>query len=615
MSLVRSIVPLALLLTGACAAPLATGGPTQPVVVGIAAINDFHGALEPPRQSVPTLAPTDIRPDREGRPEERLLDPNVNVVQVPAGGAAYLASAIDAIRAKYPHAVTVSAGDMIGASQLASSLFLDEPAVGVMNRIGLDFNAVGNHEFDLGAEELQRLVNGGCEQHSQRKPCQIEKWAGAKFPFLAANSIRPGGSTLFPGTALKSFGKGRGKVTLGFIGITLKATSDLVSRENLQGMTFADEADTVNALVPALKRHGADAVVLLIHQGGRTRSEPPDPFGCANLSGEIRPILDRLTDQVDVVVSGHTHWAYVCDYAAINPAKPFLLTSAGVFGELVTDIRIEIDPAGNRVVAKSARNVIVQSGGYDTRIGRIEPKPGFPQFQPRADVAQYVARYTTAANDFISRPVGKLGGVVERPGGDASNTGGTLGNLIADAQLAATAGAGAQIAFMNVFGMRSPHQIVPAADGSVTFGQLYSVQPFANTLVTQTLSGRELKELLEQGFDANQPIQFLSPSHGFTYSVDMSRAEGDRVVAMTFNGAPVDPARDYRVTTNSFLANGGDSFSVLLRQRDMVNGGTDIDALEAWLKALPPRPVATEVRAIDLNPGATPKKPAPMSKM
>lgn len=601
------------LLASACATPRGGAPSEAPVQVGIIAINDFHGALEPPNQSVPTVAPGP--PSQPLRSEERLLDPSVNVVQVPAGGAAWLASAVDSLRASHPHSVMVSAGDMIGASQLVSSLFLDEPAVGVMNRIGLDFNAVGNHEFDRGAAELKRLAKGGCEQLSQRKPCQLEQWAGAKFPFLAANSIKPDGSTLFPATGIRTFGKGRRKVSVGFIGITLKETADLTSRENLQGVTFADEADTVNAIVPKLKAQGADAVVMLIHQGGRTQQEPPDPFTCGDLSGPIRSILDRLSDQVDVIVSGHTHWAYVCDYAQFNPAKPFLLTSAGVFGELVTDITLQIDPASDRVIAKTARNLIVQSPAYATRVGTIERKPQFPLFEPRADIADYVARYAAAAKDYVARPVGSLAGTVTRPGGDASNKGGTLGNLIADAQLAATVGAGAQIAFMNVFGIRAPHQIVPAADGSVTFGQLYAVQPFANTLVTQTLSGAELKALLEQGFDAVQPIQFLSPSRGFHYSVDMTRPEGDRVIAMTLDGVAIDPAGKYRITTNSFLANGGDSFSVLIRQYEAVQGGTDIDALEAWLKGSPPRPVPTEERVRDVNPGATPQKPAPMSKM
>ena len=583
-----------------------------PVEVGIVAINDFHGALEPPKQAVPTILPGDRRV--VPRLGEQFLEQSDRVVAVPAGGAAWLASAIDGVRSKYANHVTVSAGDLIGASQLASSLYLDEPAIGVMNRIGLDFNAVGNHEFDRGAAELKRLVAGGCQPLAARKPCQLERWAGARFPFLAANSIRPDGGTLFPATGLKTFGSGRRKVTIGFIGATLKLTSDLTAKENLQGVTFADEAETINAAVPRLKAQGADAIVVLIHQGGRTDTKvAPNPSECVGLSGAIRPILDRLSNDVDVVVSGHTHWAYVCDYAAFNPAKPFLLTSAGVFGELVTDIALMIDPATRRVVAKSARNVIVQSPGYRNTRGDIVLQPDFPQFAPRADIAAYVARYVAASKDFIERPVGKLGGLVERPGGDGSNKGGSLGNLVADAQLAATRKAGAQIALMNVFGLRAPSQIAPAADGGVTFGQLYAVQPFANDLATQTLTGAELKAVLEQGFDANQPVQFLSPSQGFSYSVDMARPEGRRVVAMTLDGVAIDPAKSYRVTTNSFLANGGDSFSGLAGQRDVAIGGTDIDALEAWLKTDPARAAPLEERVIDLNPAVTPKKPGPMS--
>ncbi|WP_255453318.1 5'-nucleotidase C-terminal domain-containing protein [Novosphingobium sp. Gsoil 351] len=476
---------VAILIPAIAACATVPRGASVPVEVGIIAINDFHGALEPPKQAVPTILHGTRRV--EPRPGDAQLDQSERVVAVPAGGAAWLASAIDSVRSKYANHVTVSAGDLVGASQLASSLYLDEPAIGVMNRIGLDFNAVGNHEFDRGAAELKRLVAGGCQPLAARQPCQLEKWAGARFPFLAANSIRPDGSTLFPATGMKTFGSGRRKVTIGFIGATLRETSDLTAKENLQGVTFADEADTINAAIPGLKARGADAIVVLIHQGGRTDTKvAPDPSACAGFTGAIRSILDRLSTEVDVVVSGHTHWAYVCDYATLNPAKPFLLTSAGVFGELVTDIDLKFDPVTRRVISKSARNVIVQSPGYSNARGDLVLVPEFPQFAPRSDIAAYVARYVAASKDFIERPVGKLGGLVERPGGDASNKGGSLGNLVADAQLAATRSAGAQIALMNVFGLRAPSQIAPAADGGVTFGQVYAVQPFANDLVTQT---------------------------------------------------------------------------------------------------------------------------------
>ena len=561
------------LLTG-CVAPggIKSAIAAAPVTVGIAAINDFHGALEPPRQSVEA-------PDGQG-----------GTVRVPAGGAAWLGSVIDGIRAKYPNHLTVSAGDLINASQLASSLYLDEPAIGVANRVGLDFNTVGNHEFDRGRNELLRMQRGGCAQLANRKPCQVEQFTGARFRFLAASTFTETGQTLFPGSALRTFGQGRHRVRVGIIGLTLKGTTDLVTPGGIKGLRFADEAQTINALVPLLKAKGADAIVVLIHQGG-SQEGYGDPNGCAGLTGAIRPILDALDPRVDLVVSGHTHKAYVCDYGQLNPAHPLLLTSAGVSGEEVTDITLQIDPAAHKVVAKSARNLIVQSMPYTGAKGPVMTTPIYPQYPPRADVAQYVQRYVDAAKEFAQRPAGHLAGPA---------TGRALGQLLADSQLAATREAGAQIALMNPFGQRAP--LVPAAAGTVTFGDIYAVQPFGNTLITQTMTGAELKAMLEQGFDANGPVQALTPSAGFTYRYDLSRAIGDRVSAPMLEGKPIDPAASYRVTTNNFLAQGGDTFSLLAKQRDAVIGGVDLEAMQAWLEAVPLRAVPSEERATQVKP-------------
>ncbi|OYW16625.1 MAG: bifunctional metallophosphatase/5'-nucleotidase [Novosphingobium sp. 12-64-8] len=546
-----------------------------PIEVGIVAFNDFHGSIEPPRQSV-------LAPDGKG-----------GIVQVPAGGAAWFASAIDSIKAKYPNHLTVSAGDMISASQLASSLYLDEPTIGVMNRIGVDFNAVGNHEFDRGRDELLRMQNGGCAKFTQRQPCQLELFAGAKFRYLAASTFDAAGKTLFPATGLRSFGEGRRQVTVGVIGLTLKGTPDLVNPSGIKGLTFADEAATINAAGPALKAQGADAIVVLIHQGGKTQGAP-DPNGCNQLVGDIGGIIDRLDARVDVIVSGHTHWAYVCDYSTINPAHPVLLTSAGVYGELVTDIALEIDPVSHKLVAKRARNVIVQSVPYTSSRGPLGNTPLFGQFQPRADIAAYVAKYVDASKAYTVRPVGRLSGPASKGDGTESNMGGTLGNLIADAQLEATRGAGAQIAFMNPFGIRAP--IVPAADGTVTFGDIYQSQPFGNQVVTETLTGAEIKAALEQGFDDKGPEQVLAPSKGFSFRFDRSKPVGSRIAAMTLDGRPIDPDARYRVTMNGFLALGGDGFSVFAGKPEAVTGPTDIDALESWFRAAPMRDVPQEDR-------------------
>ena len=579
MTIRRQIPLFALPLLAACAT--VQDGSRAPVTVGIAALNDFHGSLEPPRQSA-------LVQDDKGQ-----------VVGLPAGGAAYLASAIDAVRARYPNHLTVAAGDLVGGSPITSSLFVDEPAIGALNRMGLDFAAVGNHEFDVGIEELRRKQMGGCDKFTPREPCQVERFAGAQFQYLAANVFTPDGKTLFPGTALHSFGSGRNRVRVGLIGMTLKDTDKLIPPDVASQVRFADEAETANALVGALKRQGADAIVLLIHQGGRTTGAP-DPDGCEGLNADIRPVLDRLDPRIDVVVSGHTHWSYVCDYAKYNPDKPFLLTSAGVWGGFVTEITLEIEPAANRVVAKRARNIAVQSEAYISPRNPVPIDPRFPAFAPRADVKDYVARYVEAARTYSSRKVGWLAGPAEKSEGELQNTGGPLGNLIADAQLAATRGAGAQIALMNPFGIR--RSIAPAADGSVTFGDIYAVQPFNNELFTLTYSGAELKAIFEQGFDADGPEQILAVSAGFSYSYDRSRPVGNRIATMTLNGLAVDPAASFRVTVSNFLANGGDTFSAFTKGRDRTLGPSDIAAFEAWLGSQPPRAAPSEVRTVDLKP-------------
>ena len=565
------LLPAALVPLVAACATTGTTGTAAPVTVGIVAINDFHGSLESPRQSVPA-------PDGKG-----------GTVRVPAGGAAYLASAIDTVRAKYPYHLTVSAGDLISASQLASSIYLDEPTVGVANRFGLDFNAVGNHEFDRGRNELLRMQRGGCAQLTARKPCQVEQFGGAKFQFLSASTITENGQTLFPAYGIRTFGKGRKAVRIGVIGLTLKGTSDLVTPGGIKGLTFADEAQSINALVPVLKAKGADAIVVLIHQGGQ-QDKPDDPSGCAGFTGEIRPILDALDSRVDLVVSGHTHKSYVCNYGDLNAGHPVLLTSAGVYGEEVTDITLQIDPAAHRVVSKRAVNVIVQSGSYTGALGPVSPTTIYPQFAPRADVAGYVQTYVDASKAFAQKPAGHLAGPA---------SGKALGQLIADSQLAATRSVGAQIAFMNLFGVRTG--LVPGEGGQVKFGDLYAVQPFGNTLITQTMTGAEIKAVLEQGFDTNGPNQALTPSAGLTYRYDLSRVIGDRVSDLMLDGKPLDSAANYRVTTNNFLAQGGDSFTLLAKQRDAVIGAVDLDAMQAWLEAVPLRAVPSEDRATEIK--------------
>lgn len=566
----------ALFALSACASvpppPVETAAPVEVRIIGI---NDFHGNLEPLRRPVTFVT-------EQGEKASASV-----------GGAAWLASEVKQRRAQSAHSLVIAAGDLIGASPLASSYFLDEPAIGVMNRLGLDFNAVGNHEFDRGWRELQRIQRGGCEKLTLREPCAIEQpYGGATFPFLAANVVQPDGSTLFPPYAIRRFREGEHEVALGVIGLTLKDTPNLVTPSGVDGLEFRDEAASINQAVAELADQGVEAIVVAIHQGFYTEVGFDDK-SCGGVSGPLIDILKQVDPRVDLVISGHTHWAYVCDFAAIDPARHFWVTSAGYGGSLLTDIALEIDPATGDARVTGADNVVIQSTGGQPPV----TLPGFAAPAPDPDVAAYVARYVAASRGAAERPVGRIGGDARKPGSATEET--PLGNAIADAQLQATRAAGAQIALMNNSGIRAG--ISPAPDGTVTFGDIYTVQPFANQLITRTYTGTQLLALLEQQFDDAGFVQTFSISAGLAFSYDLARPLGQRIVSATLDGQPIDPAGEYRVTMNSFLAAGGDSFTIFVDGSDAVVGPVDLDAFEEWLAAEPLRALPPEGRITDLT--------------
>lgn len=585
----RMRTPFALLLAAAlaaCAGPLAQRPPAPAVQVRIIAFNDFHGAVEPPRQAVPA---------RTAAGQE---------VRVPAGGAAWLASAVRRLRAGHPNNLVVSAGDLISASPLVSAQFLDEPTILAMNMIGLDFNAVGNHEFDRGRDELLRMQNGGCARHTEREPCRVDRdFPGARFRFLAANVSTQEGGTLFPAASLRSFGRGRRQVQVGLIGLTLRQTPTLVTPSGVAGLAFGDEAEAINREAARLRGQGADAIVVLIHQGLAIAGHYDDR-ACPGVSGDLLPILARLDRSVDLVVSGHTHNAYVCTYDRTDPDRPILVTSAGRNGTMLTQIDLAIDPSAGRVVEARADQVIVQSEAYRGASGEVATTDLYPRFERDPAVAALVARYAEAAAPIIRRVVGRLSAPALREATPAGES--VLGDLIADAHLAATRApdaGGAQLAFTNQTGVRA--DLVPAADGGVTYGQIFSAQPFGNSLTVQSLSGRQIRALLEQQFasgtnTAERPI-ILPPSSNFTYSYDLRRPVGQRIIDPRLDGQPLRDDAIYRVTTNSFLAAGGDNFTVLRDGANPTGGPQDIDALERYLAAADRLavPAATRITRLD----------------
>ena len=555
----RIVAAFAALVLGGCAArvaPPAAAPRAFPVEVQILAFNDFHGNL---------LTPDPVEVTQSDGTKRKIV----------TGGAARLAAALGELRAGDANTVTVSAGDTIGASPLISANYLDEPTIAAMNLLELEFNSVGNHEFDRGVDELKRMQAGGCAKFTRRKPCAVEPFAGARFRYLAANVVQADGSTIFPATGLKRFNTSAGPIAIGFIGMTLKGTANLVTPSGVKGLTFRDEAETANALVPQLKAQGADTIVLLIHQGGKL-PQFTTGNGCEGLYGEILPILGKLDPAIATVVSGHTHWAYVCR-GTPEVGAGRLLTSAGKYGYFATDIQLRFDPVSHRLIGQDARNVIVGNGenGEDPAEKAL------------------IDRYANAVAPIASRIVGHLAASATKSAEDGESA---AADLIADSMLAATRApenGGAQLALVNGTGVR-----VDLPGGDVRYDAAFAMMPFGNNLVVMTMTGAQLKAALEQQFAIPIRAGFhapaaLAPSAGFSFDVDLSKPNGSRVVAMRLNGKPVEPASRYRVVVNNYLASGGDSLSAFTAGTEITDKGIiDLDALVAWIAPgrTPPTP-------------------------
>ncbi|MGX8276677.1 bifunctional metallophosphatase/5'-nucleotidase [Streptomyces sp. PBSH9] len=539
------------------------GHKPRTVDVQLLSFNDLHGNLEPPAGSAGNVSET---------------QPDGTVKAIPAGGVEYLATSLRTARKGNPYSVTAAGGDMVGASPLLSGLFHDEPTIEALNGLDLDVTAVGNHEFDEGATELARLQNGGCHPV---EGCyeKGKKFKGADFPYLAANVTKEktGKPLLRPYTVWKKNG-----VKIGFIGVTLEGTPDIVTANGVKGLKFHDEVETINKYARELDRKGVKSIVALIHEGGAPAStsynyDCDSPGAGDGISGPIVDIAKGITPKVDALVTGHTHQAYVCTVP--DPSgKPRMVTSASSFGKLYTDTTLTYDRRTNDIVrtsVKSANHVVTRD-------------------QPKApDMTRLIDRWNRLAAPIANKPQGWISADINGRGSTAPEK--PLGNVIADAQLEGLAPAdkgGAEVAFMNPGGIRADlvHKASGSeGDGVVTYGEAFTVQPFTNMMNVVDLTGAQLIAALQQqvsGANAASP-KILQVSRGLTYTLDLTKSGADRVVADTIrlNGEAIDPARTYRVAMNEFLAGGGDGFPALGAGTNKLVGASDLDLFNAYLAA------------------------------
>jgi len=561
------------------------------VHVQVLAFNDFHGNLRAPSPSnaVVLAKPNDPAVGDAGVPTEAgVVDGGPLNMQLYAGGAVYFAAHVKALRALNPNTLLVSAGDMTGASPLISNTYDDEPTIRVMNAIGVDYNSVGNHEFDHGPSELLRLQYGGCnisDRTDAGGSCFADPtFPGATFQYLAAN-VEVSSSTqktLFPAYAIKEIGGAK----IAFIGMTLEGTPSIVSASGTAGLSFEDEISTVNTLVPILKQQKVDSIIVLLHQGGFQTGTYDDCVGfsagtVASGQHDIAAIADALDPAVDAIASAHTHVAYNC----VRNGR--LLTSAASYGRVITKLDLTIDTATHHVTSKTAKNVAVTRD--------VAPDP---------DIKTLVDHYAALIAPIADRPVGHITGDILKVQG--ANGEAPLGDVAADAILAATQAGGAQLAFTNIGGLRDSllyRQYYSEGDGVVTFEKAQAVMPFRNKVEIIQCTGAQIIAATQQNVyvQAAGSPKIMPVSHGFTYSWDSTKASANEQNAadpasFMLNGAAIEPTANYLVGTTDFVGNGGDGYTAFTGCTLKQVVGIDLDAFTAYLGANQPVPMPTADR-------------------
>ncbi len=524
---------------------------SKQVPVQILSINDFHGQVAPGQKA-------------EGRPvgSAPVLAAYMKKAQQDLGGFTFFASA----------------GDLIGASPPESALLMDEPAIMFMNLLGNDkcsagdrlnpacnvVATVGNHEFDEKVTELQRLIQGG---NHPKGPFLENPWQGATFPYVVANVVaKATGQPIFPPYVIKD----ADGVPIAFIGAVLKETKTMVMPTNVAGLDFLDEAQTINSYLPELKSKGVRTVIVLLHQGGRQEAYEGSTRPADEVAGAIKRVVWRLDDEVDVVISGHTH-CFTNALIKNERGKDILVTQSWSAGRGFADIRLQIDRQTRDVASKSATLITAWA---DTGPG-LTPDPQAAQLMQAAEqkVAPLTRRKVAiAARDITKEP---------NPAGESA-----LGNLIADAQRKTLC---TDFALVNPGGIRTA-----IGAGEVTWGRLYAVQPFNNRLVKMTLTGQQIYDLLNQQFPVGLTYHRMLAVSGLTYTWDSKLSPPARIVEVRQAGKPIDRAATYTVAVNSFLAEGGDKFSVLTQGANQTMGPLDLEALCAYLSSLP-QPVNAKI--------------------
>jgi 2',3'-cyclic-nucleotide 2'-phosphodiesterase (5'-nucleotidase family) len=470
------------------------------------------------------------------------LEPRPDASGVKRGGAAYVATALNRARSEcLPGCETIllDAGDL-SQGTLASNLSYGRPVIEYYNRMGYAASALGNHEFDWGVDTLRARMRQ------------------ATFGIFGANVRDTAGRDVkwIPNDTIVT----RGRIKVGIIGVSTVATPTTTRAANVVGLRFDDPAPIVDSIGKVLRRRGANFVVVIAHAGAGCGRD-----GTGACNGEIIDLARKLKTKVDAIVSGHTHTLVNTEVNGIP------IVQARSSGRAIDILDLPIGPDVGRAVRHEVRELAVDT---------IKPFP---------PVAAIVRRAVARVAPLVNRHVTTIPTTLARQGPQYP-----LGNLIADSQRWAGKG---DVAIMNNGGIRTELRA-----GEATYGSLFEIQPFGNNLYSLTMTGEQLRGLLEEMLKKNPVDDHVS---GLTIKYDPSRPTGSRIVSATMaDGTPLSDTREYSVIVNDFLATGGEGYNAggrasASRPLNIV----DLDALIGYLRTLPaPITAPTEIRISPIAP-------------
>ncbi|WP_284784219.1 bifunctional metallophosphatase/5'-nucleotidase [Corynebacterium rhinophilum] len=461
------------------------------------------------QENMTTISVTNIT-DLHGHLEDGLSDPAKAGDEI---GVARLQSLIKQVNEGQEFNLT-SSGDNVGGSAFVSAISDDKYTLEALNAMGMKVTAVGNHEFDKGTEDLTDRIEPASD-----------------YPILGANVLKDGKPLLDASHVEEIDG-----VKVGYVGTVTQNTKFKVSAAKIPGVTFTDPVEATNKEATRLKESGeADVVVSLFHE-------------------DAEEYAKGFNKDVDILFGGDTHQT-TQGTVKRDGALPLQWAQGYEYGKLLNDADITFDKAAGK--AKS-----IDLKQYDATAAA--------QVEPDADIAGIVKK----AQDEAEVEGSKSAGTVEtdlfrgsdegqKPG---SNRGveSTLNNFIAEGQryaMSKQVGEDIDLGVMNAGGVRADLQ-----GGDVTYKDIFEVQPFGNSVITAKVSGKDFITALEnQWQEGSRPRLAMGLSNNVQVVYDQKASHGQRVKAVTVNGEPLDPNKDYSIALSSFLASsdsekGGDGY-------------------------------------------------------